>query len=143
MVLPDLLRRDHCKTNAIGDSPGIPGLPDAKTIHLAHLHIGHHLRRWNGDERDVFVWVISYTPVQQGMSLVGTVENCCTPHERVCVAGGPQTPAMAAGITEHGWTVRELLAFPVPPPRWTPPKHRGRPSHALKHLMARWCGDHG
>ena len=80
---------------------------------------------------------------QQGMSLVGTVENCCTPHERVGVAGGQQTPAMAAGITDHGWTVRELLSCRVPPPRWTPPKQRGRPSHALKRLMARWCGDHG
>ena len=54
-----------------------------------------------------------------------------------------QTPAMAAGITDHCWTVRELLSCRVPPPRWTPPKQRGRPSHALKRLMARWCGDHG
>jgi hypothetical protein len=81
--------------------------------------------------------------LQQGMYLVGTVYNFCTPHESLCVAGGKQTPAMAAGITDHCWTVRELLAFPVPPPRWTPPKQRGRPSHALKRLMARWCGDHG
>lgn len=81
--------------------------------------------------------------LQHGMSLVGTVEHCCTPQERVCVAGAKQTPAMAAGITDHGWTVRELLSFPVPPPRWTPPKHRGRPSHALKRLIEQWCGDHG
>ena len=50
---------------------------------------------------------------------------------------------MAAGITDHGWTVQELLSFHVPPPRWTPPKQRGRPSHALKRLIERWCGDHG
>src|SRR5467141_1455598 len=81
--------------------------------------------------------------LQQGMYVVGTVYNFCTPHESLCVAGGKQTPAMAAGITDHCWTVRELLSFPVPPPRWTPPKQRGRPSHALKRLMARWCGDHG
>jgi len=76
---------------------------------------------------------------QHGMDLIGTVSNFCTPHERVCVAGGQQTPAMAAGITHHGWTIRELLAFHVPPPRWTPPKRRGRPSPTLKRLMARWC----
>jgi len=81
--------------------------------------------------------------LQRGMSLVGTVSNFCTPHESLFAVGGTQTPAMAAGITDHGWTVRELLSFPVPPPRWTPPKQRGRPSHALKRLMARWCGDHG
>jgi hypothetical protein len=50
---------------------------------------------------------------------------------------------MAAGITEHGWIIQELLSFPGPPPRWTPSKQRGRPSHALKRLLERWCGDHG
>jgi transposase-like protein len=77
--------------------------------------------------------------LQHGMYLIGTVYNFCTPHESLCVAGGKQTPAMAAGITNHCWTIRELLAFHVPPPRWTPPKRRGRPSHALKRLIARWC----
>src|SRR5438093_6828891 len=60
--------------------------------------------------------------LQQGMYLVGTVYNFCTPHESLCVAGGKQTPAMAAGITDHCWTGRDLLSFPVPPPRWTPPR---------------------
>jgi transposase-like protein len=81
--------------------------------------------------------------LQHGMYLIGTVYNFCTPHESLCVAGGKQTPAMAAGITNHCWTIRELLAFHVPPPRWTPPKRRGRPSHALKRLMERWGRDHG
>lgn len=81
--------------------------------------------------------------LQHGRYLIGTVSNFCTPHERLCVAGGKQTPAMAAGITPHGWTIRELLAFHVPPPRWTPPTQRGRPSHTLKRLIAQWCGDHG
>jgi transposase-like protein/IS1 family transposase len=77
--------------------------------------------------------------LQHGMYLIGTVYNFCTPHESLCVAGSKQTPAMAAGITNHCWTIRELLEFHVPPPRWTPPKRRGRPSHTLKRLMARWC----
>ena len=81
--------------------------------------------------------------LRHGMYLIGTVYNFCTPHESLCVAGGKQTPAMAAGITDHCWSVRELLSFHVPPPRWTPPTQRGRPSHALKRLIARWCGDHG
>jgi IS1 family transposase len=31
----------------------------------------------------------------------------------------PRTPAMAAGLTEHGWTLREVLLFRVPP--WPQP----------------------
>ena len=81
--------------------------------------------------------------LQHGMSLIGTVDNFCTPHASLTPIGGGTTPAMAAGITDHGWTVQELLSFHVPPPRWTPPTQRGRPSHTLKCLIERWCGDHG
>jgi transposase-like protein len=81
--------------------------------------------------------------LQHGMYLIGTVYNFCTPHASLAHAGRGTTPAMAAGITDHCWTVQELLSFHVPPPRWTPPKQRGRPSHAFKRLIARWCGDHG
>jgi transposase-like protein/IS1 family transposase len=81
--------------------------------------------------------------LQPGMYLIGTVYNFCTPHASLPHTSGGTTPAMAAGITDHGWTVQELLSFHVPPPRWTPPKQRGRPSHAFKRLIERWCGDHG
>ena len=78
--------------------------------------------------------------LEHGMYLIGTVYNFCTPHASFTQGG--TTPAMAAGITEHCWTVQELLSFHVPPPRWKPPAQRGRPSHALKRLIERWCGDH-
>jgi len=81
--------------------------------------------------------------LQQGMYLIGTVYNFCTPHTSLAQAGGKTTPAMAAGITDHCWSMPELLSYHVPPPRWTPPKHRGRPSHALQRITKRWCGDHG
>src|SRR5438128_1616449 len=81
--------------------------------------------------------------LQHGMSLIGTVDNFCTPHASLAHASVGTTPAMAAGITDHCWTVQELLSFHVPPPRWTPPKQRGRPSHAFKRLIERWCRDHG
>jgi transposase-like protein/IS1 family transposase len=77
--------------------------------------------------------------LQQGMYLIGTVYNFCTPHTSLRDTGGATTPAMAAGITDHCWTVRELLSFHVPPPRWTPSKQRGRPSRALQRLVERWC----
>ena len=77
--------------------------------------------------------------LHHGMYVIGTVYNFCTPHESLRMVGGKQTPAMAAGITDHCWTVGELLSFHVPPPRWTPPKQRGRRSRALQALIERWC----
>ncbi len=81
--------------------------------------------------------------LQAGMYLIGTVYNFCTYHTSLsrpkAGTAAARTPAMAAAITTHRWTVQELLAFHVPPPRWTPPKRRGRPSRALQRLVERWC----
>lgn len=83
---------------------------------------------------------------QWGMYLVGTIYNFCTEHQSLRLPGLigghkwlSRTPAMAAGITDHCWSVHELLSYHVPPPPWRPPKCRGRPSRATKLLMARWC----
>ena len=70
------------------------------------------------------------------MYLLGTVYNFCTPHASLARA---QTPAMTAAITDHVWSVGELLHYPVPPTRWEPPKQRGRPSKERQQLIARWC----
>ena len=43
------------------------------------------------------------------MYLVGTVYNFCTPHESLYVAGGQQTPAMAAGLTDRPMLMAELV----------------------------------
>jgi len=74
--------------------------------------------------------------LQAGMFLVGCLYNFCHPHaslrlplwisERRC-HWVQRTPAMAAGLTDHGWSVLELLTFKVPPPPFVPPKRRGRP----------------
>ena len=73
-----------------------------------------------------------------GMDLVGTLYNFCSLHASLTLANGqPQTPAMAAGITDHGWSVQELLWHRVPPPRWSPPKQRGRRSKAMQQLIER------
>jgi hypothetical protein len=80
------------------------------------------------------------------MYLTGTVYNFCCEHASLRLPGligGHQwlgrTPAMAAGLTDHCWTMEELLTYHVPPPPWTPPKRRGPPSQALKALIARWA----
>lgn len=87
--------------------------------------------------------------LHDGAYLVGTVYNFCTFHVSLRVGlwvGSrgrrhwvPRTPAMAAGITDHRWTMQELLCYRVPPARWTPPKRRGRQSKELKALIKKWC----
>jgi transposase-like protein len=87
--------------------------------------------------------------LRAGVYWVGTVYNFCTYHQslRVPLLIGrtgrrhwvPRTPAMAAGLTDHRWSVQELLTYHVPPVRWTPPKRRGRPSKETKRLMQQWC----
>jgi hypothetical protein len=66
----------------------------------------------------------------EGMFVVGTIYNFCTPHESLH-AVQKTTPAMAAGITDHCWTMQELLSFHVPLPRWAPPKQRGHYNASL------------
>jgi len=75
-----------------------------------------------------------------GMYLVGTVYNFCSYHASLTGDGGGQvTPAMAAGITDHRWSVGELLWYRIPPSPWRPPKKRGRRSRALQLLIERWA----
>ncbi len=78
--------------------------------------------------------------LQAGMYLVGALYNFCTVHASLTlVSGQQQTPAMAAGLTDHCWSVEELLWHRVPPPRWSPPKQRGRRSKAMQQLIERWA----
>ena len=38
-----------------------------------------------------------------------------------------RTPAMASGLTDHVWSVFELMSYKIAPAPWTAPKRRGRP----------------
>jgi hypothetical protein len=80
-----------------------------------------------------------------GMWLVGCGDNCCGLHQSLRLAapaGAPwkwqeRTPAMAAGLTHHRWTMLELLRYQMPLPAWVAPKRRGRPpKRALQPAMA-------
>jgi transposase-like protein len=86
--------------------------------------------------------------LHDGMFLMGTVYNFCSYHQSLRLPLHlpnnrrrwlHRTPAIAAGITDHLWTINELLSFRVPPSPWRPPKRRGRPSNATKALVAQWC----
>jgi IS1 family transposase len=72
--------------------------------------------------------------LRQQLALYHVYHNFCLPHAGVCQAlplpeptngtgsakqWRPCTPAMAAGLTDHVWTLREVLLFRVPP--WPQP----------------------
>jgi hypothetical protein len=72
--------------------------------------------------------------VRQQLTLYHVYYNFCLPHASVrqplsqplpthgtgsAKRWQPQTPAMAAGLTDHVWTLREVLLFRVPP--WPQP----------------------
>jgi transposase-like protein len=63
--------------------------------------------------------------VEGGMYLVGCVYHFCTPHQSLSKAF-PTTPAMAAGLTDHVWTLGELLCLRRVPSPFLAPKRRGR-----------------
>jgi len=75
-----------------------------------------------------------------GMYLVGCAYNFSWVHASLrqpAPAGArlkwqERTPAMAAGLTDHCWTMSELLHDQVPLPVWVAPKRRGRPPKASK-----------
>ena len=72
--------------------------------------------------------------LRQQLALYHVYDNFCLPHASLRIPFGlpeptngpgsakrwqPQTPAMAAGLTDHVWSVREMLLFRVPP--WPQP----------------------
>src|SRR5947209_19578601 len=65
-----------------------------------------------------------------GMYLIGCTYNLCPAHQELSKAkhwGRACTPAMASGLTDHVWSVCELLRYKVAPLPWVAPKRRGRP----------------
>lgn len=62
--------------------------------------------------------------LEAGMWLVGSCYNFVWIHRSLT---GERTPAQAAGLTDHRWSMEELLTYPVPPtelPRWRGRKPR-------------------
>jgi transposase-like protein/IS1 family transposase len=72
--------------------------------------------------------------LETGMYLIGCTYNFCWWHHELSNRkhfGYPCTPAMAAGLTDHIWSLSELLSFKVAPAPWVEPKRRGRPPKAM------------
>lgn len=114
------------------------------------------IERLNATFRQRLVWLTRRTrclaqqsdTLTAGMYVVGCFYNFCDYHKSLRVRlwiterryrWVQRTPAIAAGLTDHRWTPEELLWFRVPPPRWTPPKRRGRRSKDTLQLIEKWC----
>lgn len=81
------------------------------------------------------------TALESGMWLLGCTYNLCWPHHelsrREALVQGLRgdvllTPAMASGLTNHVWSVQELLSYRVAPLPWVEPKRRGRPKRLAR-----------
>jgi transposase-like protein/IS1 family transposase len=72
--------------------------------------------------------------LETGMYLIGSTYNFCCFHDQLSTqAVGEaqrllrQTPVIASGLTDHLWSLSELLGYKVAPAPWVEPKRRGRP----------------
>jgi len=110
------------------------GANGINTAYIERLNATFRARLWFLVRRSRCV-CRQQTTLENGMYLIGCLYNFCTPHHSLDGC----TPAVAAGITDHCWGVRELLSFRVPPSRWQPPRQRGRRSKAMQVLVERWA----
>lgn len=119
---------------------GNGGMPQLNTSYIERLNatFRDHLGVLSRKTRRSCVREVALTT---GMWLVGTVYNFCMPHCELGRLNGQwrsdgkgqakkwleYTPAMASGLTDHVWSVGELVWYKLPPPPYRLPKRRGRP----------------
>jgi IS1 family transposase len=66
--------------------------------------------------------------LETGMYLIGCSYNFSCAHHELSKAkhwGMPCTPSMASGLTDHVWSMGELLTYKLAPPPWVEPSRRG------------------
>ncbi len=120
----------------------------AQAIHLLRRSAGgqvlntSYIERLNGSVRERLATLTRkcrhaaqrLQALDTGMYLIGSTYNFCCFHQALNKqdAGEAQrlqrqTPAMASGLTDHLWSISELLSYKVAPAPWVEPKRRGRP----------------
>jgi transposase-like protein len=141
--------KQYAKRRVVGVTQRVvQGTADAIAAVLAATGTGHgihtaYIERLNATFRSALAPLVrrgraiahKVETLTAGMYLVGSTYNFCWAHAslRVLAPAGTgrmwqeRTPAMAAGLTDHRWSLHELLTYQVPLPAWVPPKRRGRP----------------
>ncbi len=118
---------------------GSAGVLNTAYIERLNATFRQHLAAWGRRSRHL---CRAEGSVTAGMYLVGGIYNFCTLHQSLTEHGEwtrRRTPAMAAGLTDHWWSVEELLSYHVPLARWKPPKRKGRRSKELQELIEGWA----
>ena len=67
--------------------------------------------------------------LETGMYLIGCTYNLCLAHHELSKTkhlGYACTPAMAAGVTDHLWSIKEVLTYKIAPAPWSKPKQPRR-----------------
>ena len=158
LCLGQVVKRDVQRRVVRVEQRVVRGTAEAMAAVLAATHSGTaiqtaYIERLNATFRSALATLVrrgrAIAPTEAaltaGMGLVGCGYNCCGLHESLRLAAPPgapwkwqeRTPAMAAGLTDHRWTMLELLRYQVPLPAWVAPKRRGRPpKRALQPTMA-------
>lgn len=123
------------------------GLGGINTAFIERLNATFR-QRLNSLGRQTRTLVRKAQTLEAGMYVIGCLYNFCDPHHslrlklsvgRLSYRWVPRTPAIAAGLTDHIWSLPELFSLNIPPPPWKPSYKRGRPSLATQTLALRWC----
>ena len=120
-----------------GDTAQIAGLlPSEQILNTAYIERlnATFRQRMSGLTRRGRCLLRKPETLHANMYLLGCCYNWCTPHESLS-EDMPTTPAMAAGLTTHVWSVGELLCFRIAPPPFVPPKKRGRKPKQQEQLV--------
>jgi transposase-like protein len=132
----------HLIEQIISHSQGAPGQINTAYIERLNATFRQRLASLTRRSRSL---VCRQETLTWGMYLIGCTYNLCTNHDSLAlplwmterhIRWVHRTPAMALGLTDHQWTVEELLCFKVPT-SFKPPKRRGRPpKHAYWEAVA-------
>lgn len=105
-----------------------PLLPSEQVLNTAYIErINATFRqRLAGLHRRTRCLCAKEAELSHAVWLVGTVYNFCRAHQSLSGKGEFRTPAMAAQLTRHIWSMAELLCYALAPPPFVAPKRRGR-----------------
>lgn len=122
--------------------------------YLLHLTVGCNqfntslIERFNGTMRERLAVLTRkcrhaahrLDALETGMYLIGCTYNLCFAHHELSHTkrlGFACTPAMAAGLTDHLWTIQEVLTYKVAPAPWVKPKRIRRSRKQVEGELAR------
>ncbi len=80
--------------------------------------------------------------LETGMYLIGCTYNFCFAHHELSKAqqkGYVCTPAMAAGVTDHAWSIHEVLTYKIAPEPLSQAQATARTASQNIHCRTRYC----